>query len=508
MSNINLNDFGTPLTMIGNTMNGRLDALRNEILAINNETNPIARFVLKLKYLFKYEEFPPSDANNINKFDVIPLYNSICRRIQIAPENGDGCIKIKDATNAYDLTYLRCTNMWSVTARAISEDGQISNEISGRQTIPHQKMLEFIGVQPADVVSADNYLNAIKRSFEYNQTILKLILDLNSGLAPFFEGLRCYSSDYSPGKGHKFTVGDVCGSPVAMLLAGYVSGTLKFKPDESKNEVNFMTSIMYQYKEIIEGWQRHNDWRSKNCPKISGLANFLMDKLQPVAAGPLASDAHSGLLFLGDNINDRLDSDYEIQARVISLLSSAGAEFLRGNHDSFEFDTVGYNIAKTKNDQRIVVQLRNFFLPALYVPETNTLYTHNGVKLDATETKVLYAFPEKDGLVFNDEEPKGKQICNYITKNISSYDDYAKILQTDSDAWNRSPTRFRPEMDELASCARRLGIKQVAGHHGHGVQSEDNATRINGVQLIKDIEYMVPIAAITGMFRPPAAPVA
>ncbi|HHN6585607.1 TPA: metallophosphoesterase [Escherichia coli] len=224
-----------------------------------------------------------------------------------------------------------------------------------------------------------------------------------------------------------------------------------------------------------------------------------MNNLQPVAAGLLASNAHSGLLFLGDNINDRLDSDYEIQARVISLLSSAGAEFLRGNHDSFDFETLGYNIATNQNDQRIVVQLRNFFPPALYVPDTNTLYTHNGVKLDATETKVLYAFPEQDGLVLNDEEPKGKQICDYITKNISFYNDYAKILQTDPDASNKSPTKFRPEMTELDSCAQRLGIKQVAGHHGYGVQTKGNATRINGAQLINKGEYMVPIAAITGV---------
>ena len=259
---------------------------------------------------------------------------------------------------------------------------------------------------------------------------------------------------------------------------------------------------MCQYKEIIEGWQSGKEWRGKNCQKISDLANCLMNKLQPVTARPLASDAHSGLLFLGDNINDRLDFDYGIQARVISLLSSAGAEFLRGNHDSFDFETKTYNSAETEYDKQIVVQLRNFFLPALYVPETDTLYTHNGVKLDTTKTKVLYAFPDQDGLPvlnLNNEEPKGKQICDYITKNISSYDDYAKILDEDSRAAEKTPTKFRPEMAELDSCAQRLGIKQVAGHDGYGVQSEDDATRINGVKMIENKEYTVPIAAITGM---------
>lgn len=490
-----LNDFGTPLTMIEHTMNSRLEVLRKEINTINAETNPVARFFLKLKYLFKYEEFPPSNTDSINKFDAIPLYNNIRRSIQNAPDNGDGCIKIKDATSAYDLTYLRCTNMWSVTARSIL-DGQISDNISGQQTIPHQKMLEFVGVQPRDVVSASDYSNMIKESCTRNQQFLQCILQTNSDLALFFDGLRCDVTNYSPKNGHKFTVGDVCGSPVAMLLAGYASGTLTAKTDQP---ITFMTDVMRRYKKIIEGWQFGKEWRGKNGPEISDLANFLMNNLQPVAAGPLASDAHSGLLFLGDNINDRLDSDYKIQARVISLLSSAGAEFLRGNHDSFDFKTKTYNSVETEYDKQIVVQLRNFFLPALYVPETKTLYTHNGVKLDATRTKVLYAFPEQDGLMLNDDELKGKLICDYITKNISSYDDYAEILDEDPRAAEKTPTEFRPEMTELDSCAQRLGIKQVAGHDGFGVQIKGNATRINGAQLINNVEYTVPIAAITGM---------
>ena len=493
-----LNDFGTPLTMIGSTIDTRLDALRKEIKAINAETNPVARFFLKLKYLFKYEEFPPSDTGNINIFDAIPLYNSIYKRIQNAPDNGDGCIKIKDATSAYDLNYIRCTNMWSVTARSIL-DGQISDNISGQQTIPHQKMLEFVGIQPRDVVSASDYSNMITQSFEKNQKCLQFILATCPDLDPFFDGLRCDVTNYSPINGHKFTVGDVCGSPVAMLLAGYASGTLTAKTDQP---LAFMTDVMCRYKKIIEGWQSGNDWRRKNGPEISKLANSLMNNLQPVVARPLASNAHSGLLFLGDNINDRLDSDYGIQARVISLLSSAGAEFLRGNHDSFDFETKFYNSAETEYDKQIVVQLRNFFLPALYVPETDTLYTHNGVKLDTTETKVLYAFPDQDGLLvlnLNNKEPKGKQICDYITKNISSYDDYAKIVDDDSRAAEKTPTKFRPEMTELESCAQRLGIKQVAGHNGYGVQTKGNATRINGVKMIENKEYTVPIAAITGM---------
>ena len=56
--------------------------------------------------------------------------------------------------------------------------------------------------------------------------------------------------------------------------------------------------------------------------------------------------------------------------------------------------------------------------------------------------------------------------------------------------------KFRPTMQELNSCAQKLGIKQVAGHDGTGVQSEGNATRINGVNTDY---YTVPIAAITGM---------
>lgn len=44
MSMINLNDSGTPLMMTGRTMDARLGALREEINAINTETNPVARF--------------------------------------------------------------------------------------------------------------------------------------------------------------------------------------------------------------------------------------------------------------------------------------------------------------------------------------------------------------------------------------------------------------------------------------------------------------------------------
>ncbi|WP_162827846.1 hypothetical protein [Escherichia coli] len=53
-------------------------------------------------------------------------------------------------------------------------------------------------------------------------------------------------------------------------------------------------------------------------------------------------------------------------------------------------------------------------------------------------------------------------------------------------------------MEELNSCAKRLNIKQVAGHHGEGLQPEDSAIRINGIKTIDGRKYMVPIATITG----------
>lgn len=491
-------DFNNPLEDIKSTMNSRLNTLTNDINEIRKETNPVVRFFLKLKYFFKYEDFPPTDSDSTIRFDAIPSINSMCRLIQNAPEKGDGCIRIRDDSSAYTLTYLKCTNMWTVAQCTILNNGEISNELSGLKTITHQEMLKFMEIQPEreSAISAKDYSSSIKQSFKVNQEILGDILNSNSDLLPFFKGLQHNSNNYSPADGHKFTVGDVCGSPVTMLLAGYASGTLKYKGG-SGDEMNFMTGIMKEYQKIIVNWCR--DEQTANG--MSDLALKLMDHLQPIVSEPLDSGAHSGLLFLGDNINDRMDFDYEIQARVISLLSSAGAEFLRGNHDVLDFGFSGrYNFPRNPNEKRITVQLRNFFLPALYVSETNTLYTHNGVKLDEKGDRVLYAFPERDGLELNGQEPKGKQICDYITNNISFYQDDFKNNPESLEALKKSPAGFRPTMQELNSCAQKLGIKQVAGHEGIGVQSGDNAIRINGFERINDINYyMVPIAAITGM---------
>ena len=491
-----LNDFGDPLTAIKSTMNSRLNALHEEIEKINQESNLIVRFFLKLEFLFKYEKFPPA-TDVTAKFDTIPLYNIIIRDIQNAPSKGDGYIKIKDKNSAYDLTYIKCTNMWTVEQRSI-DNGVISKVLNGgSKTVTHQKMLEFMGVQ-SDYTSANDYSTSIKQSFEKNQMILQAILKSDSELNSFFKGLLCRSdelSEYHPEKGHKFTVGDVCGSPVTMLLAGYASGTLKMKSDKSETE--FMTDFMNEYKKLIMDWKDKPDQTDRN--KMSTLASKLMAELQPVVSEPLASDEHSGLLFLGDNINDRMDSDYELQARVISLLGSAGAEFLRGNHDSFDFSAATeHNYGKNQHDKRIVVQLRNFFLPAVYVHKTKTLYTHNGVKLDETGTRVLYAFPELDGMELNSEkETYGEQIHKYITANITNYDDYNYDFG-DSNKTIKSPTDFRPKMDELDLCAKKLNIKQVAGHTDDGLQSEGDAIRINGVNFINGKKYMVPVAAITG----------
>ena len=485
-------DFGDPLMHIKSTMDARLDTLTSDINEIRNETNPVVRFFLKLKYFFKYEDFPPTDSVSTIRFDAIPSINSMCRLIQNAPEKGDGRIRIRDDSSAYTLTYLKCTNMWSVAQCVILNNGEISNELSGLKTITHQEMLKFMEIQPEreSAISAKDYSSSIKQSFKANQEVLGSILSSTPELLPFFKGLQHYSDKYSPADGHKFTVGDVCGSPVTMLLAGYASGTLKYS-GQPENETNFMTGIMNEYKEIIANWNRNDE---QTAQEMSALTSNLMDHLQPIVSEPLDSGAHSGLLFLGDNINDRMDFDYEIQARVISLLSSAGAEFLRGNHDVLGFGATGcFNSPRNLNEQRITVQLRNFFLPALYVSETNTLYTHNGVRLDETGDRVLYAFPKRDGLELNEQEAKGKQICDYITNNISFYQD---SIWDNSKSSERSPTVFRPTMQELNSCAQKLGIKQVAGHDGTGVQSEGNATRINGVNT--DC-YTVPIAAITGM---------
>ncbi|KAB3084686.1 hypothetical protein F9222_25045 [Escherichia coli] len=490
-------------------MNDQVEGLYSEIEKINQESNLIVRFFLKLEFLFKYEKFPPVGTAVPDNWDTLSLYNSIIRTILDAPsKKSDSCIKITDKDSVYDLVYLKCTNMWSVEQRSIS-NGNISRKIPVSKTITHQEMLKFMGVQPGHI-SASNYSTSIKQSFESNQRILQQILNSNSVLNTFFNGLLCRSdelSEYHPEKGHKFTVGDVCGSPVTMLLAGYASGTLKMKSDKSETE--FMTDFMNEYKKLIMGWKDKPDQTDRN--KMSTLASKLMAELQPVVSEPLASDEHSGLLFLGDNINDRMDSDYETQARVIGLLSSAGAEFLRGNHDSFDFSVYAgilqYNCAKNEHDKRIVVQLRNFFLPALYVSETNTLYTHNGVKLawDGKKIKVLYAFPELDGIELNGEkETYGEQICKYITDHYTYYNDNICQYIRNKEPWEaniikgKTPTNFRPFTYELNLCAKKLNIKQVAGHVGVGLQSEGDAIRINGFKRIDGKLCMVPIAAITG----------
>lgn len=496
-----LNAIGNPLVDIKNTMSRRIDGFNTEIDRIHQESNLIVRFFLKLEFLFKYGKFPPTTNNAATDLDAIPLYDCIIRNIRNAPSNGNGCIKIKDNHSTYDLVYLKCTNMWSVEQHPIS-NGSISGDIPNPNTITitHQEMLNFMGVKQSHIISASNYsanITDIKQSFKDNQGILNSILEGNSQLNGYFRGLLCRSEElnkYCPERGHKFTVGDVCGSPVTMLLAGYASGTLKMK--HSQSETDFLTGFMLKYKKLIYDWEK----TPADRVQMAKLASELMAELQPVVSGPLASNEHSGLLFLGDNINDRMDSDYETLARVISFLSSAGAEFLRGNHDSFVSDN-SYHYAQSGYDKQIVVQLRNFFLPALYVPETNTLYTHNGVILDDAKTKVLYAFPKKtDDMKLDDKQGNyGEQICKYITENITYYDD-----NTSSEDWNvpeimnKTPTNFRPEMEDLEFCAKHLNIKQVAGHAGEGLQLESNAIRINGLKLIGGKSCAVPIATITG----------
>lgn len=490
-----LNAIGNPLVDIKNTMSGRIDKFNTEIDRIHQESNLIVRFFLKLEFLFKYGKFPPT-TNTATNLDAIPLYDCIIRNIRNAPSNGSGCIKIKDNHSTYDLVYLKCTNMWSVEQHPIS-NGSISGDILNPKTITitHQEMLNFMGVKQSHIISAINY-SAINQSFRDNQGILNSILKGNSQLDGYFRGLLCTPeelNEYCPERGHKFTVGDVCGSPVTMLLAGYASGTLKMK--HSQSETDFLTDFMSNYKWLIYNWERTPAFRVK----MAELASELMAELQPVVSGPLASNEHSGLLFLGDNINDRMDSDYKTLARVISFLSSAGAEFLRGNHDSYVSKN-SYHYAQSGYDKQIVVQLRNFFLPALYVPETNTLYTHNGVTLDDTKTKVLYAFPKLDGMELNDENEKyGEQICKYITENITHYDDNISDEDLyDSEITSKTPTSFRPEMKDLEFCATYLKIKQVAGHTGDELQLGRNAIRINGLRDIAKKACAIPIATITG----------
>ncbi|EFO2135592.1 hypothetical protein DPI70_25440, partial [Escherichia coli] len=267
------------------------------------------------------------------------------------------------------------------------------------------------------------------------------------------------------------------------------------KIKNSFNDEACLIPIMQRYRDII---LTTGDGRisSDNSKKMLALTLELMAMLQPVVSEPLASDARSGLLFLGDNMNDRMDPDYRIQARVISLLASAGAEFLRGNHDVSDIEQdvgrQGYNHPLTPYDKRITVQLKDFFLPALYVPETNTLYTHNGVTLNPAG-KVLYALPEQQvGLTLLSEElsgkTNGKQISEWITENASYYTDNFVVESGDSDTDEQraslTPSMFRPELDELEYCAASLKIKQVAGHSGEGLQKRENAIRINGTGMV------------------------
>ncbi|EFA4865771.1 hypothetical protein DFY03_22180 [Escherichia coli] len=329
-------------------------------------------------------------------------------------------------------------------------------------------------------------------------------------MEPFFQGLLvddCYKQ-FTPAQGHKFTVGDVSGSPVAMLLAGYASGTLEIK--DGVDDKTCLIPIMQQYCDIILA-TGNGRISSDNSEKMLALTSELMAILQPVVSEPLAPDARSGLLFLGDNMNDRMDPDYRIQARVISLLASAGAEFLRGNHDVSDIQQdvrrQGYNHPLTPYDKQITVQLKDFFLPALYVTETNTLYTHNGVTLNPSG-KVLYALPEQqEGLTLLPEElsgkTNGKQISEWITENASCYTDSLVVESGDSDTNEQrtglTPSMFRPELDELECCAACLKIKQVAGHSGEGLQKRENAIRINGTGIVNGSPYMLPVAALTGV---------
>ncbi len=129
---------------------------------------------------------------------------------------------------------------------------------------------------------------------------------------------------------------------------------------------------MNEYCNITHGFSLNGVFKLKKreqvIQEISKLASKLIILFQPVVSGPLVPDAHGGLLFLiGNHMNDQMNSvdyrDYsETLSKAMSLLSSAGAEFIRGNKGVADF--------LIKDD--VTVLLKDFFQPALYVSETKT----------------------------------------------------------------------------------------------------------------------------------------
>ena len=342
----------------------------------------------------------------------------------------------------------------------------------------------------------------LKDIIDNNQSVLESVQESNPKLQTILSGLILDSTlrnKFSPESGHKITIGDMfCDSPVVMLLAGYASGTLKVKMGYP--EVDCLKQFMNEYYNIIHGFSLNGVFKLKKreqvIQEISKLASKLIIFFQPVVSGPLIPDAHSGLLFLiGNHMNDQMNSvdyrDYsETLSKAMSLLSSAGAEFIRGNKGIADF--------LMKDD--VTVLLKDFFLPALYVSETKTLYTHKGITLGAKELEIFYAFSEPNNLNLAPETTQayGQQIYEWITNKSSYYSARTDNPVVETPRVNKPPLHYHFNLKKLEICATKLGIKQVVWHSGKKLLSGNNVTCIKEGTITMD-GYTLPIITITGM---------
>ncbi|TKU26089.1 hypothetical protein [Citrobacter sp. wls826] len=372
---------------------------------------------------------------------------------------------------------------------------------------------EALGTESVSEVITDVFSAEVTRQMRSNQEILQSIQKkegvfiLDKLIIP-----RDLQDAYCPSRGHKFTVGDVSGSPIAILLAGFASGALKLKEGVSWRR---LANVVKEYETVMCDFAR-NRCRPGWQKKTDDLAKVLIKNLSLVGSG-LCKMGVNGLLFLGDNMNDRLDFNYLIQEQVISLLQSTGAVFLRGNHDSIEH-LRGYNLPHSPEEENAQMRLKKSFPCALFVEKTNTLYTHNGVTVtDVAESMfVNYAFPGLFCRVWDPENAGasyGQQISNFINAHEMFYSDELLLDEGEANARrmgesfdeaeyiNQIPTGWRPRMSQLRETCDRLSIKQVAGHEGHFIQYDGNATRINGIGRIDSINSLVlmPVATITGI---------
>lgn len=207
-------------------------------------------------------------------------------------------------------------------------------------------------------------------------------------------------TSHTPHDPPTFVLGDADGSLARMILKSIQSGHMELE-----------NAQLDKLSEIME-----KELDASNYPEVFGLKKFqenvtTSDDLQNIIDNATYNDSPNRLIFVGDCIHDRFACNKNATKQFIINLSQRGAIFITGNHDrgdsttttTFSRESIKRQYGKFCNTEMTFTDIGNdnlayfeqtYLKNAYYDDETNTFYSHHGIKGMNQENKYMTAWGE------------------------------------------------------------------------------------------------------------------